>query len=103
MSDKIEIDDDNLKKLKSFKPIFEYILETKFEFNAYINSIILIGLDKMFNDVVPAGQARNTLKAAFEKNDGFMCELILEIYKKGDKISEEEKTTMKDKMARYIH
>ena len=103
MSIKIEINDDNLKKLKSFKPIFEYILETEFEFNEYINSVISIGLDKMFNDAVPAGQARKALKVAFETNDEFMCDLILEIYQKGDEISEDEKIAMKVKMARYIH
>jgi len=93
----------NFEKLKSFKKIFEAILDEKFEFNDYVNAVIAIGLDKLLRDAIPQGQEWNVLRVAFSENYDTMCELLADLWRRGTEASKKDKQTIKDRMSIYIH
>lgn len=103
MEREIKLSYTNFERLKSFKRIFEAILDEKFEFNDYVNSVIAIGLDKLLRDAIPQGQEWNVLRVAFSENYDIMCELLADLWRKGTEASKKDKQTIKERMSVYIH
>ena len=102
MSRTLKIDEENRKRLESFKKIYDQIINEEQDFDHYVNVVIDIGLDKMRRDVIPEGQEWTTIELAFNKDFDFMCSLISDIWKGGKELPNEHKEAVKEKISRYI-
>ncbi|HEQ78329.1 MAG TPA: hypothetical protein ENI78_01745 [Euryarchaeota archaeon] len=102
MDKTVELEDKLYRDLKNFKNVFEAVVEKEIDFDNYVNFVLSFGLERMLRDAIPEGQEWNTLLAIFEKDSKYICDLVSEIYKKGEGVSEEERKGMKESVQRYI-
>ncbi len=102
MTNELVLDDELLSKLQNFKKIYDIIVEEEQDFQLFVNTVTSIGLDKMTRDMIPEGQEWNIIEAAFNNNHEFMCDLVAEIWKSGQDVTEEQKSQAKEEIAKYI-
>ena len=102
MKKKIVLGDETVKKLMSFKTVFDEIMEEETDFNDYVEVVLSEGIEKMLRDVIPEEHEWDTLRVAFEKDYKFISNVLVDILSRGAEISEEEKKRMKNKMSMYI-
>ena len=102
MKKKIVLGDETVKKLQSFKTVFDEIMEQETDFNDYVEVVLSEGLEKMLRDVIPEEHEWDTLRVAFEKDNRFISGVIVDILSRGAEISQEERKRMRRKMSMYI-
>ncbi len=102
MGKTIELEDKLYMDLKNFKNVFEAVVEKEIDFDNYVNLVLSLGLERMLRDAIPEGQEWTTLLAIFEKDSKYICDLVSEIYKESEGVSEEERKGMKESVQRYI-
>jgi hypothetical protein len=90
------------EKLKSFKKIFDAVIEEDISFNDYANTVISVGLDSMLRTMVPSGHEWFTLQTAFDNRYETMCDIIAEIWLKDLKSEEEGKKQIRRAIEDYI-
>ena len=102
MKKKIVLGDETVKKLMSFKTVFDEIMEEETVFDDYVEVVLSEGLEKMLRDVIPEEHEWDTLRVAFEKDYKFISSVLVDILSRGAEISEEERKRMRNKMSMYI-
>ncbi|HLF06957.1 MAG TPA: hypothetical protein VI893_07305 [Thermoplasmata archaeon] len=99
---KVNLEKDVEEKLKTFQKVFEAVMGEKTTFEAYVNTVLMIGLDEMIRDAIPEGQEFRTIQAAFTKDYKFMCDLLTAVWRVGKDLSDEEKKAIRDRIGQYI-
>ena len=89
-------------KLKSFKKIFDVVIDENISYDDYVNTVLSIGLDSMLRTVIPEGYEWMTLQTAFDNRYEDMCDLVAEIWKKDLQTEEEAKKLIRKGMEGYI-
>ena len=99
---KIEISDETIEKVNAFKKLIDYILEDELtDISAYIEMILIPGIDRMFQDILPDNEEilLGTMARMFNKNPEFVCDFIIQTLKEGELIlAEKEEETKKKRM-----
>lgn len=92
---KVEISKENLRKLKAFQKVIDYVLGEKLEKESdYAELVLSIGMDKMFEDLIPKdekGLLSSTLIMMFNENPEFVADFFVGKCKKGEEINEEKR------------
>lgn len=91
---KVDVSKDTLKRLRAFKKLIDYIIEEKLEKEAdYVELVLSIGMDKMFEAVVPKDDREllpKTMIAMFKENPEFVVDFVVRTLKKGEEIQREK-------------
>jgi len=101
---KIEIFDETLRKVNAFKGFIDYFLGEKLPSEStYIEMILTIGINQMFQDPLPDEEIfLKTIVDLFNKNPEFIVEHIIETIERGALIKEEEAKEILKKWKTYI-
>lgn len=83
-----------LERLRAFRKIIDYILEEKLEKESeYIELVLSLGMDKMFEDIIPKdeqGLLEKTIVAMFKENPEFVVNFVVNTLERGKQIQREE-------------
>jgi len=102
---KIEISDETIKKVNAFKRLINHILGVELpDISAYIEMILVIGLDRMLQDILPDDEEMllGTMARMFNKNPEFVCDFIVQILQEGELILAEIEEETKNKWTFYV-
>jgi hypothetical protein len=90
---KVNISNEILQRLRAFQKIIDYVRAEEFEKESdYVGFVLSIGMDKMFEDLVPEDEASllsKTLIAMFNENPDFVADFFVNKCKKGEEIEKE--------------
>jgi len=91
---RITVSKESLRRLRAFEKIIEYIIEGKLEKESdYVELVLSVGMDKMFEDVIPKdeqGLLPKTIVAMFKENPEFVANFVVSTLKRGEQIQKEE-------------
>ena len=91
---KVMISKEILERLRAFKKIINYVLEDKLEKEEdYVELVLSLGMDKMFEDLLPKDEEcllQKTIIAMFNENPEFVVNFVVNTLKRGEKIQKEE-------------
>ena len=91
---KVMISKEILERLRAFEKIIDYILEEKLEKESdYVELVLSLGMDKMFEDLLPKdeqGLLPKTIIAMFKENSEFVVNFVVNTMKRGKQIRKEE-------------
>lgn len=91
---KVMISKEILERLRAFRKIIDYILEEKLEKESeYIELVLSLGMDKMFEDIIPKdeqGLLEKTIVAMFKENPEFVVNFVVNTLERGKQIQREE-------------
>ena len=91
---KVMISKEILERLRAFKKIINLTLEDKLEKEEdYVELVLSLGMDKMFEDLLPEDEERllqNTIIAMFKENPEFVVNFVVNTLKRGEQIQKEE-------------
>lgn len=90
---KVIISKEILGRLRAFKKIIDHILDEKLEKESdYVELVLSLGMDKMFEDVLPKdeqGLLPKTIIAMFKENPEFVVNFVVDTLKRGEQIRKE--------------
>ncbi|MCL4326251.1 MAG: hypothetical protein M1481_05465 [Candidatus Thermoplasmatota archaeon] len=92
MAPNLSVSKETEDMLNDFKPLFEAIMEKKFSNDSYVNTIIQLGIQKLFREIIPSDDEWEVIELIFKKNRKFLCSLVTEVF-----INSETKDNMKRK------
>jgi len=91
---KITVSKENLRRLRAFEKIIDYVIEEKLQKESdYIDLVLSVGMDKMFEDIIPKdeqGLLQKTIVAMFNENPEFVADFVVNTLKRGEQIQKEE-------------
>lgn len=91
---KIMISKELLERLRAFKKVIDYVLEEKLENESdYVELVLSLGMDKMFEDLIPKdeqGLLPKTIVAMFKENPEFVVNFVVNTMMRGEQIKKEE-------------
>jgi DUF1009 family protein len=91
---KVKISKEILERLRAFEKIIDYVLEEKLEKESdYVELVLSLGMDKMFEDLIPKdeqGLLQKTIVAMFKENPEFVVNFVVNTLKRGEQIQKEE-------------
>lgn len=91
---KVMISKEILERLRAFEKIIDYILEEKLEKESdYVELVLSLGMDKMFEDIIPKdeqGLLEKTIVAMFKENPEFVVNFVVNTLERGKQIQREE-------------
>jgi len=91
---KIMISKEVLQRLRAFEKIIDYVIEEKLEKESdYVELVLSVGMDKMFEDLIPMdeqGLLQKTMVAMFKENPEFVANFVVNTLKRGEQIRKEE-------------
>ena len=91
---RITFSKESLRRLRAFEKIIEYVIEGKLEKESdYVELVLSVGMDKMFEDVIPKdeqGLLPKTIVAMFKENPEFVANFVVSTLKRGEQIQKEE-------------
>lgn len=83
-----------LQRLRAFEKIIDYVIEEKLEKESdYVELVLSVGMDKMFEDLIPMdeqGLLQKTMVAMFKENPEFVANFVVNTLKRGEQIRKEE-------------
>ena len=90
----VKMSKETLDKLRAFEKIIDYVLEEKLEKESdYVELVLSLGMDKMFEDLIPKDEQdllRKTIVAMFNENPEFVANFVIKTLKRGEQIQKEE-------------
>ena len=96
---KVMISKEILERLRAFEKIIDYILEEKLEKESdYVELVLSLGMDKMFEAVIPEDEQallQKTIIAMFKENPEFVVNFVVNTLKRGEQIRKEEEVYKK--------
>ncbi len=101
---KIEISEEAIKKVNGFKKLINHVLELELPNESdYIEMILIIGLDKMLQDLLPKEEMLlKTMVKMFNECPEFVCDFILRRLKEGEFVLSDEAEETRKIWASYI-
>jgi len=90
---KVEISEELASKIRAFKKVIDAVMSEELEEESgYVESILQIGLERMFQDVLPKEEpiALRAFIQMFNLNPEFICKFIAESMKKGEAIQAQQ-------------
>ena len=88
-----------MERLRAFEKIIDYILEEKLEKESdYVELVLSLGMDKMFEAVIPEDEQallQKTIIAMFKENPEFVVNFVVNTLKRGEQIRKEEENYKK--------
>lgn len=101
---KIEISEESIKKINAFKKLINYILGHELpNESAYIEMILVIGLDRMLQDLLPKEEMLlKTMVQMFKENPEFVCDFILQRLTEGELVLAEREGQTRKKWMFYV-
>jgi hypothetical protein len=82
----VEISDETMAKVRSFKKVIDVVMEEQLEEDSdYVETIVLIGLDRMLQDTLPKEEpiALKAMTAMFSRNPQFIADFVAEMIESG--------------------
>jgi len=90
---KVVISKEILGRLRAFEKIIDYVLEKKLQKESeYIELVLSLGMDKMFEDLIPKdeqGLLAKTIVAMFKEKPEFVVSFVIKTLKRGEQIRKE--------------
>lgn len=91
---KVMISKQTLERLRAFKKIIDYIIEEKLEKESdYVELVLALGMDKMFEDIIPKDEQDllvKTIVEMFKENPEFVANFVVNTLERGEQIQKEE-------------
>ena len=91
---KVMVSKEILERLRAFEKMIDYVLEEKLEEESdYVELVLSLGMDKMFEDLIPKDEQdllRKTIVAMFNENPEFVVNFVIKTLKRGKQIQKEE-------------
>lgn len=91
---KVTVSKEILERLRAFEKMIDYVLEEKLEEESdYVELVLSLGIDKMFEDLIPKDEQdllRKTIVAMFNENPEFVVNFVIKTLKRGKQIQKEE-------------
>jgi len=91
---KVMISRELLERLRAFQKVVDYVLEEKLENeSAYVELVLSLGMDKMFEDLLPKdeqGLLQKTIIAMFQENPEFVTNFVVNTLKRGAEVQKEK-------------
>lgn len=91
---KITVSKGILRRLRAFEKIVDYVIEEKLQKESdYVEVVLSVGMDKMFEDIIPKdeqGLLQKTIVAMFNENPEFVADFVVKTLKRGEQIQKEE-------------